>query len=217
MSSASSASIAVIVHHAAADSWSASCAAGRAPATFRRSRRSRGPCPSPASRRLRDLGIDDVARLLRACRPTHRSGASRRAAAWRRRDSRPPSTSISSRLPPPRSPAMPSAAWKPVMMPCAASSASSRAGQHADRAVPRMRSAWAMNSGPLSASRAAAVAMTSTFLTPSWSIRARKRRSARSARLTASGAELAGRGDRAAEAAQHLLVEQRRRRAAGSS
>ena len=45
---------------------------------------------------------------------------------------------------------------------------------------------------------------------------ARKRASAASARSTPSLAELAGRGDRAAEAAQHLLVEQRRRAAHGA-
>src|SRR4029077_8744927 len=50
----------------------------------------------------------------------------------------------------------------------------------------RIRSACAINSGPFSASRAAAVAITCTRVTFIWSMSPRKRRSARSARATAS-------------------------------
>ena len=82
--------------------------------------------------------------------------------------------------------------------------------------IPHAFSARAMKSAPSSASRTAAVAKARTFFTSRMRAMERKRTSAASARSTASLAELAGRGDGAAEPAQHLLVEQRRRRAHGA-
>ncbi len=81
---------------------------------------------------------------------------------------------------------------------------------------PSAFSALAMNSEPSSASRTAAVAKARTFFTSRMRVMVRKRASAASARSTASAPRPPRRGDGLAEAAQHLLVEQRRRRAHGA-
>ena len=97
--------------------------------------------------------------------------------------------SINSRLPPPRSPAIPSASTKPIMMPWAARRASVSPDNtsilHPHAASPRRR-----NSGPLSASRTAAVAITVIYLTSRTWATVRNRRNAWIARSTASGARL---------------------------
>ena len=69
-----------------------------------------------------------------------------------------PRTSISSSEPPPRSPTMPSGLWMPETTPSADSFAS-RGPDRISMGTPQMRSALAMKSGPLEASRQAAVAI----------------------------------------------------------
>jgi hypothetical protein len=93
--------------------------------------------------------------------------------------------SINSRLPPPRSPATPSGATKPIMMPWATSLASFSPDKTSMRS-PHAFSARAMNSAPSSASRTAAVAKARTFFTSRMRAIERKRTSAASARSTAS-------------------------------
>ena len=101
---------------------------------------------------------------------------------------------------------------KPIRMPLAASSASRCAGQHLDRA-PSACSPRAMKSGPSEASRTAAVAMARTFLTPRMRVIAWKRRQRLERALDASAPSRPVEATGAAEAAQHLLVEERRRAA----
>ena len=132
---------------------------------------------------------------------------------WRKAS---PFTSMISRLPPPRSPAKPSGERKPIMMPLAASSAS----RWPDRIwilAPSACSPRAMKSGPSEASRQAAVAIAQMFLTPRMRAIALKRLSASSAHCDAFLAEVAGRSHLPAEAAQNLLVEDRRRAATAPS
>ena len=124
-----------------------------------------------------------------------------------------PLTSTSSRLPPPRSPAMPSAGWKPR------NDAERRivgllaAGQHADLGAENRL-------GPVDEIRAV---LRLAGRGGRQHIHAARRRPGRTARgsggtppsraSTRLGIELAGRDDAAAEAGQHLFVEQHGRRA----
>ncbi len=101
---------------------------------------------------------------------------------------------------------------KAHQMPLAASSAS-RSPERIWIGSPAATSPRAMKSGPSSASRTAAVAMARTFLTPRMRVIGAEAGQRRQRALHAVAAELAGAGDGAAEAAQHLLVEQRRRAA----
>ena len=100
---------AITVHDAAADSRSAPYAAWRAPATCRRSRRNRGPCPSRASRPWRSASsaMSRASSMLPPDASISRKPPSGSVTDWRRRPRL--STSMISRLPPPRSPAKPSA------------------------------------------------------------------------------------------------------------
>ena len=68
-----------------------------------------------------------------------------------------------------------------------------------------------MNAAPSSASRTAAVAKARTFFTLQDAGDGAEAAQRRERALDGLVAEVAGRGDGAAETAQHLLVEQRRR------
>ena len=73
-----------------------------------------------------------------------------------------------------------------------------------------------MNSAPSSASRTAAVAKARTFFTLEDAGDGAETRQRGERAIDRLGAELAGRGDGAAEAAENLLVEYRRRRTHGA-
>ena len=148
---------------------------------------------------------------LRRRRRQHRPAA-RRAAATMPVPASPPSTSTSSRLPPPRSPTMPSAPGIAVQhafagQPRLVAAALSTSAGEADGVAPR-----ATNSAPSAASRTAAVATT-------WTVR--RRPCGRSAGGSAAARAAPGRwplADRrpvvassCAEPGQHLFVEDRRR------
>ena len=123
-----------------------------------------------------------------------------------------PCTSVSSSEPPPRSPTMPSGLWKPDTTPSADSSAS-RLPESTSILVRQMRSASATKALPFLASRQAAVAIAQSCadLHP---VAQRAKASQRRQRLVDGvGGQQPGRLHLAAEPAQHLLVEDRRRAA----
>ncbi len=95
-------------------------------------------------------------------------------------------TSTTSRLPPPRSPAIPSGWWKPATIPSALRRASSAPDRILTDASVTVSTA-AMNSRPFEASRAAAVAMTCTDSTFICRVNPANLRRAVSAAAIASG------------------------------
>ena len=108
---------------------------------------------------------------------------------------------------------MPSGERKPIMMPLAASSAS-RWPERTWMRVPSAFSPRAMNSGPSEASRQAAVAIAQHVLDAEDAGDGLEPAQRLERQLDALLAEMAGRADLPAQAAQHLLVEDRRGAAA---
>ena len=126
--------------------------------------------------------------------------------------SRPWSRPTSSTLPPPRSPISPSASGMPETTPSAESRASSEPERMRTGTRQRLRTVSA-NSTPLTASRTAAVASMSSRATPMALARRTKRPRFTMRRFDAFLVQPPVAAEPAAEAAEHLLVEQQQRRA----
>ena len=125
---------------------------------------------------------------------------------------REPCTSTSSSEPPPRSPTMPSGLWMPEMTPSAVRWAS-RLPERIVIGVRQMRSASAMKARPLRASRQAAVAIAQIRRTCRVSHKRAEALERGERGVDGVRRQQAGRLHLAAEAGQHLFVEDRRRRA----